>query len=83
MIFVGKATAEKLLKSGIKTIGEIAVCDPKRLTALLGKQGQMLWTYANGYDTSPVARYGEGEDMKSIGNGMTFRRGALAASGTL
>lgn len=78
MIFVGKATAEKLLKSGIKTIGDIAVCDPKRLTVLLGKQGQMLWTYANGYDTSPVARYGEGECMKSVGNGMTFRRNLVS-----
>lgn len=77
MIFVGKSTADKLLKSGIKTIGDMARCNPKMLTALLGKQGQMLWTYANGLDNAPVARYGEGEPVKSIGNGITFRRNLM------
>ena len=77
MIFVGKSTSERLLKSGIKTIGDIAVSDPKMLTALLGKQGQMLWNYANGYDDAPVARYGEAEPVKSIGNGITFRRNLM------
>ena len=78
MIFVGKSTAERLLKSGVKTIGDIASADPKMLQALLGKHGQVLWNYANGYDTSPVARYGESEPVKSIGNGMTFRRNLLS-----
>ena len=77
MIFVGHSTTERLLKSGIKTIGDIARSDPKKLTALLGKQGQTLWTYANGYDTSPVSRYGENEQIKSVGNGITFRRNLL------
>ena len=77
MIFVGKSTSDRLLKSGIKTIGDIAISDPKMLTALLGKQGQMLWNYANGYDSAPVARYGEAEPVKSIGNGITFRRNLM------
>ena len=77
MIFVGKSTSDRLLKSGIKTIGDIAISDPKMLTALLGKQGQMLWNYANGYDNAPVARYGEAEPVKSIGNGITFRRNLM------
>jgi len=77
MIFVGKSTADKLLKSGIKTIGDLALSNPKMLTALLGKQGQTLWTYANGYDDAPVARYGEGEPVKSVGNGITFRRNLM------
>lgn len=77
MIYVGKSTAERLLKSGIKTIGDIARSDVKMLTALLGKQGQMLWNYANGYDSAPVARYGEAEPVKSIGNGITFRRNLM------
>ena len=38
----------------------------------------MLWNYANGYDRSPVARYGKGDEMKSVGNGMTFRRNLLS-----
>ena len=77
MIFVGKSTSDRLLKSGIKTIGDIAISDPKMLTALLGKQGQMLWNYANGYDSAPVACYGEAEPVKSIGNGITFRRNLM------
>lgn len=78
MIFVGKSTADKLLKSGIKTIGDMARSDPKLLTSLLGKQGQMLWNYANGYDTAPVSRYGKGEPIKSVGNGITFRRNLMS-----
>lgn len=77
MIFVGKSTAEKLQKAGIKTIGDLACSNPKMLTSLLGKQGQVLWTYANGLDDAPVARYGEGEPIKSIGNGITFRRNLM------
>ena len=77
MLFVGKATADKLQKAGIRTIGDMACSDPGRLTALLGKQGEMLWNYSNGFDDSPVARYGSGEDMKSVGNGMTFRRNLM------
>ena len=78
MIFVGKSTGDKLLKAGIKTIGDIARSDVKMLTALLGKHGQMLWNYANGYDTAPVARFGESEPVKSIGNGITFRRNLVS-----
>ncbi|MCI8608607.1 MAG: DNA polymerase IV [Firmicutes bacterium] len=74
LIFVGKATADRLLRAGIKTIGDIAHADPKMLHSLLGKQGDILWNYANGYDSNPVARFDEGEPIKSIGNGVTFRR---------
>lgn len=78
MIFVGKSTADKLLKNGIKTIGDLARANPKSLTALLGKQGNVLWTYANGLDTSPVARFGQGEPVKSVGNGITFKRNLIS-----
>ena len=77
MIFVGRSTADRLLKAGIKTIGDIARSDPKRLTSLLGKQGETLWIYANGYDDSPVSRYDTKEQIKSVGNGITFRRNLL------
>ena len=77
LIFVGKSTAEKLLQSGIKTIGDIARSNPKTLVSLLGKQGQVFWIYANGYDNAPVSRYGEGAPIKSVGNGITFRRNLM------
>lgn len=71
---VGRATAEKLSKLGIKTIGEIASSDKKYLTSVFGKQGRIMWEYANGIDDSPVSLYTEREPMKSVGNGVTFRR---------
>lgn len=77
MLFVGRSTAEKLQQSGIKTIGDLALSDRRLLNALLGKQGNTLWIYANGYEDSPVAPFGQREPEKSVGNGMTFRRNLL------
>lgn len=74
MFFVGSATADKLGKAGIETIGALALADKGLLTALLGKQGTMLFEYANGLDSSPVSLYTEQEKIKSVGNGTTFRR---------
>lgn len=74
MFFVGRATAEKLVHVGIKTIGDIALSDPDMLSHLLGKQGRVLWEYTNGLDNSPVCHVGEEEQIKSVGNGVTFTR---------
>ena len=71
---VGKATSQKLAKAGIKTIGDIAMADKKYLTALLGKVGTVIWEHANGIDDSPVSLYTEREPVKSVGNGITFKR---------
>ena len=78
MFFVGKATLEKLTRSGIKTIGDIACTDPQLLKRLLGKHGEMLWAYTNGLDESPVSLYGEGDRIKSVGNGVTFTRNLIS-----
>ena len=48
LFFVGKATSAKLSNNGIKTIGDIANCNPKIVTTMLGKQGQGIGEYANG-----------------------------------
>ncbi len=74
MFFVGKVTADKLRKMGIKTIGELALSDKKSVSALLGKQGGVIHDYANGLDMTPVLRYDQQEKIKSVGNGTTFRR---------
>lgn len=74
MFFVGWATAEKLAGLGISTIGDLARANPATLKALLGKQGPLLHQYANGLDDSPVALYNQREKIKSVGNGITFRR---------
>lgn len=54
MFFVGRATAKKLFSMGIKTIGELAQSDPAWLKAVLQKQGEVIWGFANGIDLSPV-----------------------------
>lgn len=74
MFFVGAATAEKLRGMGIATIGDLARANPLALESLLGKHGPMLCAYANGQDTDPVRKYGDREPVKSVGNGITFKR---------
>lgn len=72
LLFVGRAAAETLQRHGINTIGALADCNPKLLTQYLGKQGESLWHMARGLDDSPVRRWGETEQVKSIGNSTTF-----------
>ena len=71
---MGQNTAELLRQHYLFTIGDVARCREDALEKLLGRFGPVLWRYANGLDDSPVLRIGEGEPVKSISNGMTFRR---------
>ncbi|MDR0424553.1 MAG: DNA polymerase IV [Clostridiales Family XIII bacterium] len=77
MFGVGGATAAKLGRIGIGTIGGLANCDRSLLTFQFGKLGGMLHDYANGIDDSPVALASERKRIKSVGNGITFRRDIL------
>lgn len=74
MFFVGKVSAEKLRKSGIESIGALALTPKPMMKRLLGKQGEMLHDYANGLDDAPVLPHKSQDVNKSIGNSMTFRR---------
>ncbi len=74
MLFVGQRAQKKLEGMGIYTIGELAAAEPALLTGELGKLGAELSRYARGEDTAEVRRWGEKEPVKSIGNGLTFRR---------
>ena len=74
LFFCGWSTAQKLNGIGIETIGDLALADPLSLEKLLGKQGPLLRTYARGEDTSPVRLFEQKEKIKSVGNGITFRR---------
>ena len=71
---VGGATVEKLNKSGIHSIGDIALAPKELLISLFGKHGIVMWQRANGIDDSPVALYTKAEPIKSVGNGTTFSR---------
>lgn len=74
MIFVGRQTAESLLRCNIRTIGELAAASPAFLCSRFGKMGEQLSRYARGEDESPVASIYDKTDPKSVGSGMTFCR---------
>jgi len=74
LLGVGRATKIKLEKYGIYTIGDIATCDIRFIKSWMGKWGLYLHTYANGYDTSPVAETGSESIIKTIGNSTTCPR---------
>ncbi len=74
LFLAGRKTAEKLKTLGIETIGELARADREKIGELFGKQGLSLWDNANGFDASPVMSYYDKQEVKSIGNSMTFKR---------
>ncbi len=64
---VGHATANKLERSGVHTIGDLAKTALPYLQSLLGKKlGQQLHAYANGLDDSPVLAQAEKAKVYSI-----------------
>jgi DNA polymerase-4 len=71
---VGRKAAEELRKHYIRTIGNLAAADEKTLHRMFGKMGDQLHISASGLDESPVKRIGEEDRVKSVGNGLTFKR---------
>ncbi len=74
MMYVGKKTAQQLAHMGITTIGALASADESLLRHTLGEIGGTIWKYAKGLDDEPVHSYYDKREVKSIGNGTTFRR---------
>ncbi|MBR0138280.1 MAG: DNA polymerase IV [Erysipelotrichaceae bacterium] len=74
MLFVGKSCKARLNAFGIRTIGELAKEDPEDLKKYFGKNGVLLWKYANGQDDSEVTRFDYQQEAKSISNNMTSVR---------
>lgn len=74
MIYVGKAAEQGLKQMGIVTLGQLAQADDKRLAEVFGKTGPQMRRAAAGLDISAVAAQDAPEEVKSVGNGITFRR---------
>lgn len=74
LLYVGRATKSKLNRIGIYTIGDIANTSPDILRKHLGKWGDLIYGFANGFDSSPVAHMDENTEVKSIGNSTTTPR---------
>ena len=74
LFMVGRSTAAALEKFGIHTIGDLAGASEAFLRQQFGKMSEYLHSSANGMYESPVAWTGAHGPVKSIGNGITFRR---------
>ena len=71
LLYVGRSTNKKLQRIGVKTIGDLAKMDVSILHSHLGKMGDILWSFANGYDDSPVKLENTHAPIKSVGNSTT------------
>ena len=69
LFWVGPATASRLNRLGILTIGELAHADPDMLRAVLKKQGEIIQGYANGRELEPYL-FAE-QPAKGYGNSIT------------
>jgi len=70
LFFVGRATTKKLFTMGILTIGDLANTDPNLLKSHLKKHGEVVWSFANGYDFSIVEA--QSPAQKGYGNSTTI-----------
>ncbi|MDD3428487.1 MAG: DNA polymerase IV [Oscillospiraceae bacterium] len=80
LLYVGKSAQSTLSALGITTIGQLAAADPALVTDALGKLGTQISSYARGLDDAPVRRCDEATELKSVGNGTTFKRNLLGAA---
>lgn len=72
LFLVGAATAGRLRRMGIGTIGALAGTPVEQLRRVLGKQGELLWNFANGHDAEPVREVAA--ENKGYGNSVTLAR---------
>lgn len=70
LLFIGRKTQEKLNQRKIYTIGDLANLPLGYLKDFLGKNGELIWYFANGYDKSVVSEE-KRSVIKSVGNSIT------------
>ncbi len=71
---VGKKMQRHLNMMSIYTCGELGRCDEGRLTRKFGIVGARLKEMGQGIDLSPVVRFGEEDQVKSVGHSRTLER---------
>ncbi|EKQ52789.1 DNA polymerase IV [Clostridium sp. Maddingley MBC34-26] len=71
LFMVGRASAAKLRKFNINTIGELANTDINLLKSKLHSHGKLIYEYANGIDNSEI-RESNYLEVKGIGNSTTI-----------
>lgn len=71
LLYIGRSTALKLTSCGIHTIGDLAQIHNGFMKEHFGKVGEILYTFANGWDETPVAKSTDQAPIKSVGNAIT------------
>lgn len=71
LYMVGRATAAKLQRININTIGDLAKADLGHMKALLKSPGLLVWEFANGVDNSEVTLNSD-IIQKGVGNSTTI-----------
>ena len=71
LLYIGRRTKAKLALLNITTIGDLAAASRDFLKQNFGKVGEVLHTYANGWDNSEVNHINKVREPKSIGNSTT------------
>ena len=74
LLYAGRATQQRLSRINIHTIGQLAAVPYEYIRSYLGKNGEVLWIYANGLDESPVSLCSDRREIKSVGNSTTTAR---------
>lgn len=74
LLGVGRATTKKLNYYGIYTIKDLATTSKDFLNKVFGKNGILLWKYANGTENSLVKPNDFEIPIKSVGHGITTVR---------
>ena len=74
LLYVGRATEKKLRQLGILTIGDLANFPLDLLRKNFGKWADLLHSFSNGLDFSPVMKSDAVSSVKSIGNSTTAIR---------
>ncbi len=71
LLYVGTHTMRKLMDRAIYTIGDLANYPVDGLSYMFGKNGIMLWRYANGMDAASVMPKDYEPTVKSVSRGIT------------
>ena len=71
LFYVGPATAYKLHRIGLHTIGALANAHYYDIVERFGKHGALIWCFANGLEEGEVHLSDYQAEPKSIGNGVT------------
>ena len=71
LLYAGRSTTKALARMNILTIGDLARSDAELIRSHLGKNGLMLWGFANGFDSARVMPHDFVAPIKSVGHGTT------------